>query len=306
MMYHFGPDYFSGTPSLQWLWFGDYGPHIFFMISGLVIGLLSGKNVSPQSFLKRRYDRLIPTYWAALTLTTIILTLFSLSGEHPSVTDYLANITLAHKIFGVEHVDLVYWTLLVEITFYLLFSFLILPVKRIDFQVAILGLWLVLSYVYLASLVAQVELPLVLSALKQVLILQHAPFFIIGLAMAYVHRGYTTNALLLLVVGCYLHIWLMYPASRAAYLSGSFVIFSALVFYPSPILSSKYLQLLGWLSYPLYLIHREIGFIVIGRFEVLGYPVLGCLFAVFISLVLAYCFALYFDRSSRPTCSSGV
>lgn len=306
MVYHFGPDHFSDTEALSWLWFGDYGPHIFFMISGLVIGLLAGRQQGFIPFIKRRYYRLMPTYWAALTLTTTSLLLFSASDNTPGIVAYLANITLLHKIIGIEHVDLVYWTLLVEITFYLLFACILLPVRRIDHQIGILGLWLILSYISLALKVAKPEVAVDLSALQQVLILDHAPFFIIGLVMAYARKGNFNNALLLLVLLSYIHIWLMYPSSRAAYLSGSFVIFSALVFYPSPFLSSKYLQLMGWISYPLYLIHREIGLLIIRHFEVLDYPGVGFSLALLASLLFAYWLSVYFDRSGKPLYSPVV
>lgn len=305
MLYHFGPDYFTNEASLKWLWFGDYGPHIFFMISGLVIGLISGgQRRALVPFLKRRYHRLAPTYWAALALTAIVLILFTDRG--PSVQQFVANVSLTHKAIGFDHVDIVYWTLIVEVTFYLLFALILLPLKSIRTQWVVLGAWLILSYLSLVLTVFGGAEHLAFKALQQVFILQHAPFFIIGLVMAYARQGSFNRTLLLLVVLSYIHIWLMYPSSRAAYLSGGFVIFSALVFYHSPLLSSKYLQLLGWISYPLYLTHREIGLLIIGHFEVHDYPVVGAFLAVGLSLALAYGLSVYFDRSNSPLYSSRV
>lgn len=299
MLYHFGPDYFDGNEKIQWLWFGDYGPQIFFMISGLVIGLVSSHKNSSYHFIKKRYKRLMPTYWAALTLTSVLL-LFSITDFTNHATQYLANLTLAQEAFGFSHMDAVYWTLIVEVLFYIAFALIFLPVKILETKFNLLLFWLSLSFISLIFRVMGVELNWALSALRQVLILDYAPLFIIGIVMSLMKKRLYHKGFILLILGCYFHMWVLYPSHVAAYLSGAFVLFSALVFYDSPLLSSKYSLILGWISYPLYLLHREIGYLIIRQFEVFDSPVSGVALATLVSVALAYGFAIYFDSKGKP------
>lgn len=301
MLYHFGPDYFSDNKYIEWLWFGDYGPQIFFMISGLVIGLISSKRTSRTHFIRKRYERLMPTYWAALSLTSVVLLAFGQTLYPDHLVQYLANITLAHEIIGIDHMDAVYWTLIVEIIFYIIFAFLFLPIKTVNNKTYLLSLWLAISYVNLTVRALEAETHWLFLAFRQVFVLDYAPLFIIGIIMSLLKQGMHHKGFLILIMGCYLHTWILYPANVAAYLSGAFVFFSALVFHNSPLLSSKYLLIIGWISYPLYLLHREIGYLIIRQFEVYEFPVLlGVVFAFSLSLVLAYGFSAYFDKKGKP------
>ena len=94
---------------------GSYGVPLFFTISGFVIFWTLEKCVTIRDFAVSRFIRLYPTYWAALGLL-FVATL--LSGEQPWLRAYAVNATMLQAFVGVDHLDIVYWSLSVELMFY--------------------------------------------------------------------------------------------------------------------------------------------------------------------------------------------
>ena len=97
---------------------GHYGVNLFFIISGFVIFMTLEKTARPLDFVVSRFSRLFPAYWAAIFLTFSICHLLGLPGKLVSTGTALANLAMLHGLFGVGHVDGVYWTLEVELLFY--------------------------------------------------------------------------------------------------------------------------------------------------------------------------------------------
>lgn len=97
---------------------GHYGVNLFFIISGFVIFMTLDKTQRPLDFVVSRFSRLFPAYWAAIFLTFFICHWLGLPGKLVGAETALANIAMLHGLFGVAHVDGVYWTLEVELLFY--------------------------------------------------------------------------------------------------------------------------------------------------------------------------------------------
>ncbi|TDE94182.1 acyltransferase [Occultella glacieicola] len=103
--------------------YGYVGMHLFFVLSGFVI-LMSAWGRSTGSFVASRISRLYPAFWVAVLLTATLRWLWP-TFEARSVPEVLANLTMFHEPFDVVHVDGVYWTLWVEMQFYLLMAVLV-------------------------------------------------------------------------------------------------------------------------------------------------------------------------------------
>ena len=110
---------------------GQYGVQLFFIISGFVIFLTLDKTSFAVDFLVSRFSRLYPAYWIAITLTFLIVTIFSLPGREVSIKIAIINLTMFQKWLGVADVDGVYWTLAVELSFYFI-MFLLFTTKQIN------------------------------------------------------------------------------------------------------------------------------------------------------------------------------
>ncbi len=115
-------------------WFqpGPFGVALFFLISGLVIPF-SLERYGRAGFLLARLLRIYPTYWAATLVSLCLLhgnAAFWHLGFPYGWRTILANLLLIHQITGDPGIDLVNWTLCIELQFYLLMALLYPLVKR--------------------------------------------------------------------------------------------------------------------------------------------------------------------------------
>ncbi|MEH2197159.1 acyltransferase family protein [Nostoc sp.] len=115
---------------------GWLGVHLFFVISGYCIAAnlykLSFEDGSLWTFIKNRFWRLMPTYWLALIMT-IILNLISspfnktnlLDSFPSSLQSWLGNLLLIQPYLNVPFYVVVYWSLVVELGFYIIIASLL-------------------------------------------------------------------------------------------------------------------------------------------------------------------------------------
>jgi peptidoglycan/LPS O-acetylase OafA/YrhL len=122
--------------------YGFMGVPLFFMISGFVI-LMTAQNRGGIEFINSRIARLYPSYWICVLLTALALTF--LAHRPPSFAVIAANLTMQPRmLFDEPYIDPVYWTLVVEMKFYVLVWALIVTrqMKRVEL---FLTLWLILG-----------------------------------------------------------------------------------------------------------------------------------------------------------------
>jgi peptidoglycan/LPS O-acetylase OafA/YrhL len=182
----------------------------------------------------------------------------------------IANLTMLAPFFRQEYVDGVYWTLLVELKFYLLvlgLCMLGMTIKRVlGFAVG----WLAISIWH-----AFVPLP---SALKQLLVPEWAPYFVAGILFALIAReGWQKRYAIPLVVASGWAVYLaidfaaratdlhgapLSPYVVAGVVSGVFVLFALIASHKLQARWCAKLAFLGGLTYPLYLLHENIGFVL--------------------------------------------
>lgn len=116
VIFHFSIN--DNAAKLGWEFrYGVTGVDIFFIISGFVIFLTIQKVKKWQDFAVSRLSRLYPTFWACVLITAAFV--YSYQPELINWKVLLANLSMFPVYFGVENLDGVYWTLLVEMVFYL-------------------------------------------------------------------------------------------------------------------------------------------------------------------------------------------
>ncbi|WAL72268.1 acyltransferase [Kitasatospora sp. YST-16] len=254
--------------------YGWLGVELFFVISGFVI-CMSCWGKRPGDFFVSRVVRLYPAYWAGIALTSAVvlgLTGYARLGaaEGLDLKRILINLTMLQEPFGVRHVDGVYWTLWAEMRFYLLFAVVVamgLTYRRV---IAFCGIWAVAGAL---SVPAQIPLLTTLAMPDQ------APFFIAGIAMFLMYR-YGQNLLLWGIVGfCWLLALSQIVSIKAVYenvlgyhLSWNAIALGMTLAFAAVLAAAlgmfnwanwKWLTVAGALTYPLYLIHQEVGWTVI-------------------------------------------
>ena len=112
--------------------YGFLGVELFFLISGYVI-LLSAQGKTAGQFLLARAVRLYPAFWVACTLTFLVGRLWGQGPAdghwpdslHAGLITYAGNLTMLYGFLTTPPLDGAYWSLTVEITFYLLISLLL-------------------------------------------------------------------------------------------------------------------------------------------------------------------------------------
>ncbi|MCI9882537.1 MULTISPECIES: acyltransferase family protein [Methylobacterium] len=119
--------------SIAWM-FGDLGVETFFAISGCLMMVTSqdafGRRGAPATFIRKRFQRLIPLYWF---ITALLL--FAIVRKHPlpPMNEILASflfLPVTNALGEVRPVLPQGWTLNYEMLFYLIFAFSLLFAKR--------------------------------------------------------------------------------------------------------------------------------------------------------------------------------
>lgn len=121
--------------------YGSMGVPLFFMISGFVI-LMTAQNRSGIAFINSRIARLYPSFWVAVLLSSLTLTL--LADSPPSLANIAANLTMQPHVFDQPYIDMVYWTLVVEMKFYAL-TWLVIVTRQMKRVETLLTLWLAIT-----------------------------------------------------------------------------------------------------------------------------------------------------------------
>lgn len=141
------PDSPYAFPELEWTArYGWMGVHLFFVISGIVISQ-SAYGREPLDFAAARFWRLFPTALICASITGTVLAL----GLSWLPSDRIGERMIRSAFFWPlpPWVDGVYWTLWVEIAFYLLvFALIFFPATRPHFERIIIALSLPLAGVW--------------------------------------------------------------------------------------------------------------------------------------------------------------
>ena len=267
----------TGGPSLlsyPWLQpaaqYGYLGVELFFMISGFVI-LLSASGGDVRSFLVSRVVRLYPAFWICCTLTFV----WALVAADPNFVftpgQYLANLSMLSGFFGVASIDGAYWSLFVEIRFYLMVLIVLALGWMPKIDLLLCG-WLAVAV--LQQMVRS-------GPLWHWLIATHAAYFIAGAACYLIFSRGATPTRWGLVGGA----WLLAlyrsnqdladlekqlgspfdPLVVAVIISAFFALMVGVALGRFGALRSKAWLPLGMLTYPLYLLHQNIGYMVFNR-----------------------------------------
>lgn len=282
----------QGVP-VSWSYYGHLGVNLFFMISGYVIFMTLDRVRRPMDFVVSRFARLYPAYWAAVILTFLVVAAFGLPGREVSPLAALLNLLMFQEFLKIPHVDGVYWTLTVELTFYFWIFLLYLSrnLARVDLAFGALA---AVGFLHSAGFV---DIPFVV---RKILILEHLPFFLAGICFYRIANGWnvarSSLIALLALASC---IPGREPGELLTLGIFALVCFGAMMG-RLRFLAFPPLVYLGAISYSLYLLHQNIGYVIIRAFYDHGLPPLpGILAATGVTLVLASLFFACIEKPAR-------
>jgi peptidoglycan/LPS O-acetylase OafA/YrhL len=246
--------------------YGWLGVYLFFLISGFVICMSSwGRGVG--GFLLSRATRLYPAYWLSVVAIALVLAALPSVDRPVSLGDTLVNLTMFQDGVGAHPVAQVYWTLWAELRFYLVFSLLVwwgLSYRRVvGFCVTWLG----------AATVARAVVPDG-SLVHIVLLTDYAPLFTAGIAFYLMYR-FRPTLVTWGLVGASFALALpaaLYRTSLEAHpgevvprlptvviMATCFLLIAAVALGRLHWVRGRWLVVVGATTYPLYLLHLDLG-----------------------------------------------
>jgi peptidoglycan/LPS O-acetylase OafA/YrhL len=259
-----------------------FGVQLFFMISGFVI-YKSARGRTVKDFAIARFWRLFPAYWVAILVTTYFMWLFGAELFIVSVRDFFWNFTMFQQFADAASVDGSYWSLMVEMIFYCYIA-LAIQLRIIE-----------RTYLLITVALGICALNLVINSFKIDLFLlaQWSPYFVIGIVGSLIRdRGCTAKDVGFFVLALGLAILRLYLDAirlpKHSFTPDAFVVAAiALIFIV--VVSRKWgfkpnrlSNTLGAMTYPVYLLHQNIGYVLLVAIT----PLLGA--GLSLIVVLAY------------------
>lgn len=247
--------------------YGYLGVELFFIISGFVIMMTAAEGSLPR-FIISRIVRLYPAFWACCTITFLVILAIGAPRHAASFAQYAVNMTMLGEFLKVPLVDGVYWSLTVELKFYALVA-LILAFGKIHKMQEFLVLWLVVSVILANFPIKQ---------LNFILIADYSSYFIAGAAFFLVW----SKGISLARIGLICASWGMsayqsigrkasFEVSHGVNLNSYVIVSIITVLYlvmllvamkRTGALGNRKWLLFGALTYPIYLLHERIGFMI--------------------------------------------
>ena len=257
---------------------GAFGVALFFLISGFVIPISLERDQGVR-FLISRFFRIYPTYIVGFTLTFLAILLYTRTRgiDFPyGIKNYLAQISLFRDWLWLPSIDGVSWTLETEIKFYLL-VLVIASFKKLNSAKTIILIALSLCFLNIVSSnYYDSLLNNNIRAYQIIYVITYSIvsllFMLIGVAFYNFHfkkwsapQFWVVSVIVFL---CFVAAFLNGPTPNLVKMYAFTYIPALLVFTAAYILRdsfkyNKWLNFLGDISYPLYVIHGLNGYMLL-------------------------------------------
>lgn len=327
MQFHPG---LGGSTPVDYVWlapftsFGWVGVQVFFVISGFVI-IYSAQNATPFRFFRSRFLRLVPAAWICASITAAALLL---SGTGYTTQGGLATAWLKAVTFYPFRgwIDNAYWTLGIELAFYAVVFLVIASgmFRRIYWLVGLIGM--VSSLFWFTAFAVEILFGshgvtrVAIFRLTDLLLLQHGCLFALGAFVCLAHsrrlNRLELGCLLAFVVGGLLEI--RWEAHLVDALAAShrpavipMVVWSLCVlaiaasvrwnsllagFGPGFVAG---MRAIGLLTYPLYLVHQFVGYVIIDTLRKYVADSAALIIAIAVCLLLALLISRFLEPAVR-------
>jgi peptidoglycan/LPS O-acetylase OafA/YrhL len=315
------------TEGAPWpVFFGWVGVYFFFIISGYCIFMTLERAPTVGMFLARRISRIYPAFIAAV----LILFFFGLIADVPSVPeanfreiapgpiDVVTNLFFIGEIG--EWVDGSFWSIAVEMKFYLLVAILAGVLHDKEKFMVVFGrlaltmapIWAVstlFSYLGSGSVTPQ-------SMLKFLAIAPYLSVFAVGILGRHLEMGGEVKTLFVANIAVSTAVvwieafafelhdgWVVATICALAYLAlvGLFVAFISGKSFPVPEAVARGIAGVGLLSFSWYLIHENVGISLLATFDRYMQPQVALFVVVVSTFMMAVVFANLFEwRFRKP------
>lgn len=250
--------------------YGYLGVNLFFLISGFVIAW-SAEGRDFARFSLARFARLYPGFLVCMTISFAIL-FFAADQDFPvTATQYAANLFMFSPALGQPFMDGVYWSIILEIIFYGWVAIALFFGVFSRWKIGLLVGWLVVCAIN--------EFWLGNGALRLLFVTEYGPLFVSGVLLHHIHvHGRTSETDALFTASFIMSTatmisdrnWMLEHYQLAVPLIGLVIANIAIyalmigaIRYQARLAPSRLVLMLGGLTYPLYLLHQNVGYIAI-------------------------------------------
>ena len=241
---------------------------VFFVLSGYLSVVKDESGTTVLGYLKKKAFRLYPAYWVCIILT-FAGTSFFLKDRSVSVNDFFINFTMMQSFLGKPLVDGAHWTLANELVFYAFILLTVVILKKYNRLPVFFLLWLIILFIFDYFKTDTV----LFERLGALIADQYAQMFIVGGSIFFLKKGSNVNRALS-VINIILAVLYQSAAFDKRY-TCFFIFISAViavcVFADKILLKAaekadflfKPLSAVAAMSYPLYLLHQNLGYIIL-------------------------------------------
>jgi peptidoglycan/LPS O-acetylase OafA/YrhL len=274
--------------------YGYLGVQLFFVISGFVIAY-SAEGRTATAFAIARVARIYPGFLFCMTVTFFATLAFGAPRFDATVSQWVANLFIAAPALKQSYMDSAYWTIVYEVIFYAWIYLLIasgLFRRRIDVVVLI---WLTLSLLNETALQSY--------AVRKIFLTDQSGFFAAGLLLYEMFKGRRDAALqclfALATAGAVLQglanvQWFREPFDdwtvASLCLASILAVMLAVRVRRVPLPAGVVLAI-GGLTYPLYLLHQQVGYIALQRLAEVTH--IGVLVLMIVTALVAASWAVW-------------
>ena len=302
VLYHYTTRYFDvlydmgAESSRTGVWWGCWAVSIFFILSGFLTVANIKDSITVKTFAVKRVTRLYPSYWTAIILTTLV-TYGLNSAMKTDLISTLLNFTMLQGFVGIPNVDGAYWTLRCELWFYVIIAVTLFFKKRNYTVMSTVWLGLIiLKDAFFATLEINNTLK---SAATLFLMSDWASTFIIGMSLCAIYKKKKDFLAYFNLILCFVIEYNLRSTSRFLFVVLVTALIYLLVVKKIKIKHDGVLNFFSSISFPLYLLHQKIGYVIIQSFERAHLSrYIGMIAAVVICTAFAYLVHKYVEISA--------
>lgn len=254
----FSPEYMLYDTPVSVPWDGKYGVFLFFIVSGYCIAMTAEGAGNVGVFWLRRFTRLQPAFMACIALTLVVVSTLGLPGREATIMDGVKDALWLPLVTPTTLVDGAYWSLLEEAKFYLVFGvfYYAAPTRIVALFAAFTAIGAV---IHLMGWFADHH-ALIWSfkgAAHPYFMFPYSLFFLIGIAAR--RCSYLVQAAVL--CGC---LAVLYAIGQADFsLVAALAALGMIGVQMRNVRIWRPITFIGLISYPLYLLHQNIGVAII-------------------------------------------
>lgn len=286
--------------------YGYLGVNLFFLISGFVIAW-SAEGRSWRDFAIARFARLYPGFIVCMTITFLVLLAAASPLLPVTFAQYVANLFMFAPALGQPFMDGVYWSIILEVVFYGWVAIALFFNLFDRFKLRLVAGWLAICLIN--------EFWLQSEALRVLLVTEFGSLFAAGILFHHIwSRGRSSEALFLLatafVISCttmnVTRSWMLDHYNVAIPTTGLivaniviFALLAAAIWWRGAGRESAIIAALGGLTYPLYLLHQNLGYIAIERLAPMAGRWMAALLVIAMMLIVAWAIWRFVETPAR-------